>query len=141
MEHVGSSWTRDQTHVPCIGRRLLIHCATREAFTWLSGSSQALSSWWQAGSAWEPRGATTARTSSWQGLHGHPLFPLILLRDSFSQHTNLGGHLIFITLLERSYSHPHLQMRKLRCRINIFCLISVSQRNRGSLHSSLLTRE
>ena len=29
--HVGSSWTRDQTRVPCIGRRILNHCATREA--------------------------------------------------------------------------------------------------------------
>ena len=30
-QHVGSSWTRDRTHVPCIGRRILIHWATREA--------------------------------------------------------------------------------------------------------------
>ena len=29
--HVGSSWTRTRTHVPCIGRRILNHCATREA--------------------------------------------------------------------------------------------------------------
>ena len=29
-QHVGSSRTRDQTHVPCIGRRILNHCATRE---------------------------------------------------------------------------------------------------------------
>ena len=29
--HVGSSRTRAQTHVPCIGRRALNHCATREA--------------------------------------------------------------------------------------------------------------
>ena len=29
--HVGSSWTRDQTHVPCIGRWILHHWATREA--------------------------------------------------------------------------------------------------------------
>ena len=28
--HVGSSWIRDQTHVPCIGRWILNHCATRE---------------------------------------------------------------------------------------------------------------
>ena len=28
--HVGSSRTRAQTHVPCIGRRILNHCATRE---------------------------------------------------------------------------------------------------------------
>ena len=28
--HVGSSWTRGQTRVPCTGRRILIHCATRE---------------------------------------------------------------------------------------------------------------
>ena len=29
--HMESSWTRDQTQVPCIGRRILIHCTTREA--------------------------------------------------------------------------------------------------------------
>ena len=28
--HVGSSWTRARTCVPCIGRRILNHCATRE---------------------------------------------------------------------------------------------------------------
>ena len=27
--HVESSWTRDQTHVPCIARWILIHCTTR----------------------------------------------------------------------------------------------------------------
>ena len=30
LQHVGSSRTRDQTHVPCIARRILNHCATRE---------------------------------------------------------------------------------------------------------------
>ena len=29
--HVGSSQTRARTHVPCIGRWILNHCATREA--------------------------------------------------------------------------------------------------------------
>ena len=29
--HVGSSRTRARTRVPCIGRRILNHCATREA--------------------------------------------------------------------------------------------------------------
>ena len=28
--HVGSSQTRARTHVPCIGRQILNHCATRE---------------------------------------------------------------------------------------------------------------
>ena len=28
--HVGSSWTRDQTRVPCVSRRILNHCTTRE---------------------------------------------------------------------------------------------------------------
>ena len=28
--HVESSWTRDQTHVPCFGRWILIQCAGRE---------------------------------------------------------------------------------------------------------------
>ena len=31
--YVESSWTRDQTHVPCIGRQILIHCTTREVPT------------------------------------------------------------------------------------------------------------
>ena len=29
-QHAGSSWTRDQTQVPCTGRRILNHCTTRE---------------------------------------------------------------------------------------------------------------
>ena len=29
--HVGSSWTRARTRVPCIGRQIPNHCATREA--------------------------------------------------------------------------------------------------------------
>ena len=29
-QHVGSSWTRARTRVPCIGRQILNHCATRE---------------------------------------------------------------------------------------------------------------
>ena len=28
--HVESSWTRDQTHVPCVGRWIISHCTTRE---------------------------------------------------------------------------------------------------------------
>ena len=30
VQHVGSSWTRGQTHVSCIGRQILYHLATRE---------------------------------------------------------------------------------------------------------------
>ena len=33
VRHVGSSQTRDQTHVPCIGIQILIHCTTKEADT------------------------------------------------------------------------------------------------------------
>ena len=33
VQHVGSSQSRDRTRVPCIGRRNLIHCATREVLT------------------------------------------------------------------------------------------------------------
>ena len=28
--HVESSWPNDRTHVPCIGRQILIHCTTKE---------------------------------------------------------------------------------------------------------------
>ena len=28
--HVGSSWSRDRTPIPCVGRLILIHCATRD---------------------------------------------------------------------------------------------------------------
>ena len=31
LRHVGSSWTRDRTRVPCIGRQILYHWATRGA--------------------------------------------------------------------------------------------------------------
>ena len=31
LRHLGSSWTRARTGIPCIGRRILNHCATREA--------------------------------------------------------------------------------------------------------------
>ena len=31
LRHVGSSWIRARTRVPCIGRWILNHCATREA--------------------------------------------------------------------------------------------------------------
>ena len=31
-QHVGSSWIRDRTHVPCIGRWILNHRAPRTAF-------------------------------------------------------------------------------------------------------------
>ena len=30
-QHVGSSWTRARTRVPCIGRQIFNHCTTREA--------------------------------------------------------------------------------------------------------------
>ena len=33
LQRVGSSQSRDRTHVPCTGRRNLIHCATREVLT------------------------------------------------------------------------------------------------------------
>ena len=29
-----SYWIRDQTHVPCIGRQILIHCITKEVHMW-----------------------------------------------------------------------------------------------------------
>ena len=32
QQHVESSWTRDRTSVPCIGRQILIHWATRDIF-------------------------------------------------------------------------------------------------------------
>ena len=31
LRHVGSSWSRDRTCVPCIGRQILNHWITREA--------------------------------------------------------------------------------------------------------------
>ena len=31
--HVGSSWTRARTRVPCVGRRIRNHCATREGLS------------------------------------------------------------------------------------------------------------
>ena len=40
--HVGSSQTRARTRVPCIGRQILNHCATREAPVFLVLSSYSL---------------------------------------------------------------------------------------------------
>ena len=37
--YVESSWTRDQTHVPCIGRQILNHWTTRKVTTFLIISS------------------------------------------------------------------------------------------------------
>ena len=34
--HVGSSWTRDHTYVPCTGRQIINHWTTREAPAMLS---------------------------------------------------------------------------------------------------------
>ena len=34
LRQTGSSWTRDQTHVPCTGRRILIHYIIREVLCW-----------------------------------------------------------------------------------------------------------
>ena len=36
LRHVGSSQTRARTRVPCIGRQILNHCATREALCLIS---------------------------------------------------------------------------------------------------------
>ena len=33
--HMGSSWTRNQTHISCIGRQILYHRTTREADLYL----------------------------------------------------------------------------------------------------------
>ena len=34
QKHVASSWTRDWTRVPCIGRWILNHCTTREVLSY-----------------------------------------------------------------------------------------------------------
>ena len=44
--HVGSSQTRARTHVPCISRQILNHCATREApVHWFLNVKSTLYSW------------------------------------------------------------------------------------------------
>ena len=45
LQHVASSQTRDRTHVPCIGRRILNHCTTREvpSFTLLKNQTFTIS--------------------------------------------------------------------------------------------------
>ena len=40
--HVGSSQTRARTRVPCIGRQILNHCATREALNMTFMTTQKL---------------------------------------------------------------------------------------------------
>ena len=44
--HVGSSQTRARTRVPCIGRRILNHCATREALVSLFYTQSINMPWW-----------------------------------------------------------------------------------------------
>ena len=34
-EHVGSPWIRDQTHIRCTGRWILIHCTTTEVLIYI----------------------------------------------------------------------------------------------------------
>ena len=47
LQHVGSSCTRDWTCVPCISRRILNHCATREVpMVWLLISTNGNSAVW-----------------------------------------------------------------------------------------------
>ena len=39
LQHVESSWTWDQTHVPCIGRQIPIHCTTGEVLIFCCDTS------------------------------------------------------------------------------------------------------
>ena len=57
--HVGSTWTRARTCVPCIGRRILNHCATRETHLFLSLKHSFI---YSANVNWEP--TTVCTTSS-----------------------------------------------------------------------------
>ena len=66
LRHVGSSRARDRTHVPCIGSRILNHCATREVlfFIFIFGGTRAACTFFvpppgiepgpQAMKAWSP---------------------------------------------------------------------------------------
>ena len=40
LQHVGSSWVRDQTHVSCIGRQILYHCVSNTLATWWEEPTQ-----------------------------------------------------------------------------------------------------
>ena len=42
LQRVESSWTRDQTCVPCIGRRIPIHCTTGEVLMIFTASIDVL---------------------------------------------------------------------------------------------------
>jgi len=46
LQHMGSSWSRDQTCVSCTGGQILIHWATREALRVLFISSVSPVKWW-----------------------------------------------------------------------------------------------
>ena len=50
--HVGSSQTRPQTRVPCIGRQILNHCATREALPFFTYGNNLEG--WLASALWWP---------------------------------------------------------------------------------------
>ena len=80
--HVGSSWTRARTRVPCIGRWILNHCATREVlYLIFEGLPNCFSKW----------------------LH-HFTFPPATQKGSFPISPHPHQHLLFPSFIY--YSHP-----------------------------------
>ena len=73
-QHVGSSQTRAQTRVPCIGRQILNHCTTREALYYLLNVSR------PCPSSLQPRLCLSPHPA-WCGLG--QLLPPILSASSF----------------------------------------------------------
>ena len=63
---MGSSWTRAQTRVPCIGRRILNHCATRKVPILMLSEKHLRSSHGQETSFYFAQWVTTFITATWR---------------------------------------------------------------------------
>ena len=87
--HVGSSWTRDQIRVLCIGRQILNHCTTREVPVSLSKSALAVST-----PSIRPGGLLPGHACAWSprkwGALGH--CPLNMLSAFLRTRTGQGEH-------------------------------------------------
>ena len=73
--HMRSSWTRARTHVPCIGRRILNHCATREVHIYQFLNKQFRSEFGR----WQPQTSST---------HAHSWASCLWLHSSCDSNVN-----------------------------------------------------
>ena len=78
LQQVGSSWARNRTRVPCISRRILIHCATREVLFFFFSASQDL--WNLSSLPWSEPGTPAVKALLTTGPPGNPQVRTALIR-------------------------------------------------------------